>query len=201
MSEPEKTVERSLLSPANIITAVIILGGLWITYLRFTGGLGAVTNLDDNNAWGIWISFDLLCGVALAAGGYTTAAAVEVFGMKKFHAALRPALLTGFLGYSLVVIALLYDVGRPWRLPYPFVWSPGPTSVLFEVGACVMLYLLVLFLEFSPMALTRTRRSFFSPSHSRAIGENSRKSTTRYSMTQAPTSKSTEVGPGLQTNG
>ena len=39
MSEPEKTVERSLLSPANIITAVILLVGLWITYLRFTGGL------------------------------------------------------------------------------------------------------------------------------------------------------------------
>ena len=153
MSEPEKTVERSLLSPANIITAVILLVGLWITYLRFTGGLGAVTNLDRNNAWGLWISFDLLCGVALAAGGYTTAAAVEVFGMKKFHAALRPALLTGFLGYSLVVVALLYDVGRPWRLPYPFFWSPGPTSVLFEVGACVMLYLTVLFLEFSPIAL------------------------------------------------
>jgi Ni/Fe-hydrogenase subunit HybB-like protein len=153
MSEPGNSVERPLFSLANIITAVILLVGLWITYLRFTGGLGAVTNLDRNNAWGIWIGFDLLCGVALAAGGYTTAAGVEIFGMKKFHAALRPALLTGFLGYSMVVLALAYDVGRPWRLPYPFVWSPGPTSVLFEVGACVLLYLLVLFLEFSPMAL------------------------------------------------
>ncbi len=153
MSEPGNSVERPLLSPFNIIAGAIILVGLWLSYLRFTGGLGAVTNLDQNTAWGFWIGFDLLCGVALAAGGYTTAAAVEVFGMKKFHAALRPALLTGFLGYSMVVVALLYDVGRPWRLPYPFVLSPGPTSVLFEVGACVMLYLIVLFLEFSPMAL------------------------------------------------
>ena len=153
MSEPVNAVERPLFSRFNIIAGIIILVGLWLTYLRFTGGLGAVTNLDQNNAWGIWIGFDLLCGVALAAGGYTTAAAVEIFGMKKFHAALRPALLTGFLGYSLVVLALLYDVGRPWRLPYPFVVSPGSTSVLFEVGACVMLYLIVLFLEFSPMAL------------------------------------------------
>jgi Ni/Fe-hydrogenase subunit HybB-like protein len=78
---------------------------------------------------------------------------VEIFGLKKFHAALRPALLTAFLGYSMVVVALLYDVGRPWRLPYPFVISRGSTSVLFEVGACVMLYLIVLFLEFSPMGL------------------------------------------------
>ena len=152
MSEPGNSVERPLISPFNVIAGTIILVGLWLSFLRFTGGLGAVTNLDHNNAWGFGIAFDLLCGVALAAGGYTTAAAVEVFGMKKFHAALSPALLTGFLGYSMVVVALLYDVGRPWRLPYPVVLSPGPTSVLFEVGACVMLYLIVLFLEFSPMA-------------------------------------------------
>jgi Ni/Fe-hydrogenase subunit HybB-like protein len=73
--------------------------------------------------------------------------------MKKFHSAVRPAILTGFLGYALVVLALHYDVGRPWRLPYPFVVSQGTTSMLFEVGACVALYLTVLFLEFSPAAL------------------------------------------------
>jgi Ni/Fe-hydrogenase subunit HybB-like protein len=136
-----------------VIAGIIILVGLWLTYQRFTGGLAAVTNLDHNSPWGFWIGFDLLCGVALAAGGYTTAAAVEIFGMKKFHAALRPAILTGFLGYSMVVLALLYDVGRPWRLPYPFFVSQGVTSVMFEVGACVLMYLTVLFLEFSPIAL------------------------------------------------
>jgi Ni/Fe-hydrogenase subunit HybB-like protein len=51
-----------------------------------------------------------------------------------------------------VVLALNYDVGRPWRLPYPFVVQAGTTSVLFEVGACVLLYLLVLFVEFTPAA-------------------------------------------------
>ncbi len=147
------TVQRPLLSPFNIITGIIIVVGLWLTWVRFTGGLGAVSNLDHNNPWGIWIGFDLLCGVALAAGGYTTAAAVEIFGLKKYHAAVRPAILTGFLGYSLVVFALLFDVGRPWRLPYPFMVSQGVTSIMFEVGACVGLYLTVLFLEFSPVAL------------------------------------------------
>jgi len=153
MSEHSTAVERPLFSPFNVIASLIILFGLWLTYLRFTGGLAAVSNLDHNNPWGIWIGFDLLCGVALAAGGYTTAAAVEIFGMKKYHAAVRPAILTGFLGYSMVAFALLYDVGQPWRLPYPFIISPGVTSVMFEVGACVMLYLTVLFLEFSPVAL------------------------------------------------
>jgi Ni/Fe-hydrogenase subunit HybB-like protein len=153
MSAPAGSAKRSYFSVWNVITGIIFLAGIWLTYLRFTGGLGAVTNLDYNNPWGLWIGFDLLCGVALAAGGYTTAAAVEIFGMKKYHAALRPAILTGFLGYSMVVLALVYDVGRPWRLPYPFFVSQGVTSVMFEVGACVLLYLTVLFLEFSPMAL------------------------------------------------
>jgi Ni/Fe-hydrogenase subunit HybB-like protein len=125
MSAPANSLKRPLLSVGNVVTAGIFLLGFWLTYLRFTGGLGAVTNLDQNNPWGFWIGLDLLCGVALAAGGYTTAAAVEIFGMKKYHAALRPAILTGFLGYSMVVLALVYDVGRPWRLPYPFFVSQG----------------------------------------------------------------------------
>ena len=134
-------------------SVLIILVGAVITALRFTKGLGAVTNLSDNNPWGIWIAFDLLCGVALAAGGYTTSTAVYVFGLKRYHSAVRPAILTAFLGYSLVGFALLYDVGRPWRLPYPFFVQSGTTSVLFEVGLCVMLYLNVLFVEWMPAAL------------------------------------------------
>ena len=73
--------------------------------------------------------------------------------MKKYHSAVRPAILTGFLGYAMVVVALNYDVGRPWRLPYPFLMQRGTTSILFEVAACVALYLTVLFVEFSPAAL------------------------------------------------
>lgn len=141
---------KSYFTTFNIVTGLIIAAGLVVTVLRFTGGLGAVTNLDDNNPWGIWIGFDLLCGVALAAGGYTTSAACYIFGFKRFHSAVRPAILTAFLGYSLVVLALHYDVGRPWRLPYPIFVQQGTTSLLFEVGLCVFLYLAVLFLEFLP---------------------------------------------------
>ena len=150
-----KTLFKTFLSPMGMVAGIIVLVGLVLTVLRFTGGLGAVTNLSDYNPWGIWIGFDLLTGVALAAGGVVTSAAVYIFGMKKYHFAVRPAILTGFLGYSLVVLALVYDVGRPDRLllGYPFVVSQGTTSVLFEVGACVMLYLTVLFIEFSPAAL------------------------------------------------
>ena len=140
-------------TPFNIITGIIVIVGLLLTVLRFTRGLATVTNLSDYTPWGIWIGFDLLVGVALAAGGYVTSAAVYIFGLKKYHSAVRPAILTGFLGYALVVLALHYDVGRPWRLPYPFIMQQGTTSLLFEVGACVALYLTVLFIEFSPVAM------------------------------------------------
>ena len=148
-----KALVQTFLSPFGIVAGIIVILGLVLTVLRFTGGLATVTNLSDYNAWGIWIGFDLLTGVALAAGGFVTSAAVYIFGMKRYHFAVRPALLTGFLGYALVVLALHYDVGRPWRLPYPFIIRQGTTSVLFEVGACVALYLTVLFVEFVPAAL------------------------------------------------
>ncbi|SNS14800.1 Ni/Fe-hydrogenase 2 integral membrane subunit HybB [Humidesulfovibrio mexicanus] len=145
--------KKTLMTPANIITGIILAVGLVITVLRFTKGIGAVTNLDQNNPWGLWIGFDLLCGVALAAGGYTTSAACYLFGMKKYHSAVRPAILTAFLGYALVVFALHYDVGRPYRLVYPIFVQPGTTSLLYEVGLCVFLYVTVLAIEFSPAAL------------------------------------------------
>ena len=151
--ERESAPEKNLFTPFNVVAGIIVIAGLVVTVLRFTGGLGSVTNLDQNNPWGIWIGFDLLCGVALAAGGYTTSAACYIFGLKKYHAAVRPAILTAFLGYALVVLALHYDVGRPWRLPYPIFYQQGTTSLLFEVGLCVFLYLTVLFIEYTPAVL------------------------------------------------
>lgn len=153
MAQVTTAERKSIFSLFNFIALIVLGMGVYLTYLRFTGGLAAVTNLSDYNPWGLWISFDLLCGVALAAGGYVTSAAVYLFGMKKFHSAVRPAILTGFLGYALVFLAINYDVGRPWRLPYPLVVQQGTTSVLFEVGLCVATYLTILFIEFSPAAM------------------------------------------------
>jgi Ni/Fe-hydrogenase subunit HybB-like protein len=149
----EKTIsKKQVFTPFNVVAGIIILAGMIITIIRFTKGIGAVTNLDNNNPWGLWIGFDLLCGVALAAGGYVTSSACYIFGLKKYHSAVRPAILTAFLGYAMVVFALHYDVGRPWRLPYPIFYSQGTSSLLFEVGLCVFLYLTVLFIEWTPAA-------------------------------------------------
>jgi Ni/Fe-hydrogenase subunit HybB-like protein len=144
---PKLTVWRA-------IFAAILLSGLYATYLRVFYGLGGATNLSDKFPWGIWIGFDVMCGVALAAGGFTLVAMVHIFNIKAYKPVLRPAILTAFLGYSLVVVGLLYDLGRPDRLWHPLVmWNPH--SVMFEVAWCVTLYSTVLFLEFLPMVFEK----------------------------------------------
>jgi Ni/Fe-hydrogenase subunit HybB-like protein len=136
------------------IFAAILMSGLYATYLRVFYGLGGSTNLSDKFPWGIWIAFDVMCGVGLAAGGFTLVAMVHIFNIEKYHPILRPAILTAFLGYSLVVVGLLYDLGRPDRLWHPLVmWNPH--SVMFEVAWCVTLYSTVLFLEFLPVVLEK----------------------------------------------
>src|SRR5512143_1109956 len=135
------------------VTLLLFMGiGFAFGFTRLFLGLGAVTNLDNHNPWGIWISFDVACGVALAAGGFTTAALVDIFGRRRYLALLRPAILTAFLGYLWVAIALSFDLGRYWNIWRPiFHWQGN--SVLFEVGMCVTAYLIVLTVEMSPSIL------------------------------------------------
>jgi Ni/Fe-hydrogenase subunit HybB-like protein len=146
------STSKTLFTPFNVIAALILVIGAAITLLRFTKGLGAATNLTHQNPWGLWIGFDVMTGVALAAGGFVISSAVYLFGMEEYKPLVRPAILTGFLGYFLVVVGLLYDLGRYYRLPYPFVVQSGPTSALFEIALCVALYLSTLFVEFTPAA-------------------------------------------------
>ena len=141
---------RSLVTPFNAAATCILLVGLPVIAYRFFYGLGAATNLSQTNPWGVWIGFDVLCGVALAAGGYTLASTVYLFGLKQYYPVLRAAVLTGFLGYFFVVVGLMVDLGRPWRIPYPVFYSYGVTSVMFLVAWHVFLYLTVQFIEFSP---------------------------------------------------
>ena len=132
----------------------LMAGGLYASWQRVSGGLGAVTNLTDKFPWGLWIGFDVLCGVGLAAGGFTLVAIVHIFNIERYRPILRPAILTAFLGYLLVILALMFDLGRPDRIWHPLVmWNPH--SVMFEVGWCVMLYTTVLALEFLPVVLER----------------------------------------------
>jgi Ni/Fe-hydrogenase subunit HybB-like protein len=136
------------------VLLALMLGGLYATVLRFGRGLGASTNLNDQFPWGLWIGFDVLCGVMLAAGGFTLTAAVHLLKIKRLEAIVRPTVLTAFLGYLLVCVALMFDLGRPYRIWHPLIMR-NPHSVMFEVAYCVMLYTAVLALEFAPIVFER----------------------------------------------
>ena len=147
------TKKRSFPVGISILSLLVVIG-LTVMIIRYINGLGAISNLSDGRPWGLWISFDLYCGVALAAGGFTLAGAVYVFRLDKYHSVVRPAILTAFLGYTLVILALLVDLGQPWYIWHAIIyWNIH--SPLFEVAVCVMTYTIVLALEFSPAVFER----------------------------------------------
>ncbi len=135
---------------------LILIAGAYSTYLRFFKGLGASTNLSDEFPWGIWIGFDALCGIMLAAGGFTLMAFVYVLNLDKYKPIARAALITAFLGYLLEVFALMFDLGKPYNIWHPLImWNPR--SPMFLVGWCVMLYTTIMALEFAPLVFERLR--------------------------------------------
>ncbi|TAK59100.1 MAG: Ni/Fe-hydrogenase cytochrome b subunit [Bacteroidetes bacterium] len=144
----------SRLSVWKVIAILILASGAVAAYVRVTQGLGASTNMNDSFPWGLWIGFDVLCGVGLAAGGFTVAAIVYIFNIKRFEPIVRPTILTAFMGYLLVIVGLMFDLGRPFQIWHAIImWNPR--SVMFEVAWCVMLYTTVLALEFSPVVLEK----------------------------------------------
>jgi len=140
-----------LLTPFNIITAPIILIGLVLIVLRFTMGLGVTTNLNQEFPWGIWIGFDVVTGVAFAAGAYIVTFMVYVLRMEKYHSIVRATVLNGFLAYVFYAGALTLDLGRPWKIINPIIGNSfGVSSVLFLVAWHFLLYMMAQFIEFSP---------------------------------------------------
>ncbi len=123
-----------------------------VAMTRYALGIGAISDLSYSYPWGFWISFDLFTGVVISSGGFLMAGTVYILGIKEFEPLLRPSVLTAFLGYIMVAIALLVDLGQPLRIWYMMIHWNG-TSVLLEIGICVMLYLTVLAIEFAPVVL------------------------------------------------
>ncbi|MDA8431339.1 MAG: Ni/Fe-hydrogenase cytochrome b subunit [Nitrospiraceae bacterium] len=150
--ETKKT--GSFLSGGTIVLLVLMAIGAYAAIYRFAFGLGASTDLQDNFPWGLWVGFDVLSGVALAAGGFTVTAAVYIFNMKKYKPIARPAVLTAFIGYLMVIVGLIVDIGKPLSFWHPLVmWNHH--SIMFEVVWCITLYTTVLALEFSSAFLEK----------------------------------------------
>lgn len=147
-------LDRKFITPGVIVLLLLAANGLVWLAGRFLFGIGAVTNLDNQYPWGIWIGIDVAAGVALAAGGFTTAALGHVMHREQYHAVVRPALLTAMLGYTMVAVGVSIDIGRYYYIWHPLIMWNG-SSALFEVGICVMLYMTVLYIEFLPVVTER----------------------------------------------
>jgi Ni/Fe-hydrogenase subunit HybB-like protein len=140
-----------ILTPFNIIAAIIIGVGAVLIVIRFAFGLSSVTNLSQDFPWGLWIGFDVITGVAFAGGAYVITFMVYILRMEKYHAIVRITVLNGFLAYVFYAGALLLDLGRPWHVINPVIGNSfGVSSVMFLVAWHFMLYMLAEFIEFSP---------------------------------------------------
>ncbi len=164
--EPSPLSNKKFFTPIIWLMIILAVNGFIFLMARFIFGIGAVTNLNQQRPWGIWIGLDVAAGVALAAGGFTTAALGHVMHKEYYHTIIRPALLTAMLGYTFVAFSVMIDLGRPYFIWHPLIYWNG-NSALFEVGICVMLYLTVLYIEFLPIVVERFKGrvklpSFFS---------------------------------------
>ncbi len=139
-------------SPAVMVMVALALLSAGVTGLRFASGIGAVSNLSNAYPWGFWISFDIYTGVALGAGAFTMASVVYLLDLSRYRPLVRPAILTGFLGYAMAIAALLVDLGRPERIWHMLIYQ-NHHSFLFEIGMCVMAYSTILALDFAPVLL------------------------------------------------
>jgi len=160
--------KQAVLSGGAWLAVILVAAMIGAAIYRLSAGLGAVTNLSDEVPWGLWIGVDVLAGVALAAGGFTIAATVYIFNMKKYKPIARAAVLTAFVGYVIVSVGIFFDIGKPITLWHPLVmWQPH--SIMFEVVMCVVLYTTVLALEFAGPYLEGTGSSAAKTMTSRKV--------------------------------
>ena len=135
------------------VALIIAIVGVYSLFVRFTKGLGASTNLSDLVPWGLWIGFDFI-GVGLAAAGFSIAAVAHIFHNHKYESIARPAILTAYIGYMMVVALLVIDLGKPENFWHPLVmWNIH--SVMFEITWCVICYSTILTIEFAPVVLEK----------------------------------------------
>ncbi|HEX6384470.1 MAG TPA: NrfD/PsrC family molybdoenzyme membrane anchor subunit, partial [Anaerolineae bacterium] len=141
-------VETMLFSAWTGGLALLMAAGLVGAATVFIRGL-VVTNLTNLVPWGLWIAIDL-SSIALSAGAFLLSAAVYLLGLKRLQPVARTAVFIGLLGYSMALMTLLLDIGRPDRFWHALAfWNIH--SPLWEVTMCVALYFSVLLLEVAPI--------------------------------------------------
>jgi Ni/Fe-hydrogenase subunit HybB-like protein len=146
----------SLLNATTVVCGVLIAIMATFMLVRFVFGLASVTNVNDGYSWGIWVVIDVMVGSALACGGFSVALLVYIFNKGQYHPLVRPALLSSLFGYTLAGTGIFVDLGRWWNFWHIF-WPSyaNPNSVMFEVAVCVTAYIVVMWIEFSPVFLEK----------------------------------------------
>jgi Ni/Fe-hydrogenase subunit HybB-like protein len=152
--------ERRILTRPFFVLLALSLVGLFYIIVRFTKGIGAVSNLSDGYPWGIWVAYDVAIGTAIACGGYAVAVLIYIQNSWRYHPLVRSAILTTLFGSCLAASSVVVDIGRPWNAYGFFVPSRWqPTSALFELALCVAGYLVAQSIEFLPSILCAFQRS------------------------------------------
>ncbi|MBI5847682.1 MAG: polysulfide reductase NrfD [Nitrospirae bacterium] len=147
-----------MMTPMTLGLLLVMAAGGVVAIYRMLFGLGAATNLNDIWPWGFWIGFDVLGGVAMAAGGFIIAGAVYLLNWKKYKPIVRAAILNAFFGYVLAATSIFFDIGQSFRLWHPLVmWQIN--SIMFIVAIHVVLYTTTLAAESSPMIFERFKMS------------------------------------------
>ncbi len=152
-------VGGSLITPTTLVAGVLVAIMAAVLLVRLFFGLGSVTNINDGYPWGIWVVVDVIIGSAFACGGFAVAMLVYIFNRGEYHPLVRPALLGSLFGYTLAGAGVIVDLGRWWNFWH--IFTPGyinPNSVMFEVAACISLYILVMWIEFSPAFLEKLEK-------------------------------------------
>jgi Ni/Fe-hydrogenase subunit HybB-like protein len=127
--------------------SVLVLWGFYSGYVVLTQGL-IVTGMSNSVVWGLWIAADFSF-ISLSAGAFTVSALIYVFHLDKYKGIGRLAVFIGLIGYTITMLTLVLDVGRPDRFYYPLLYWNN-SSVLLEIFWCISMYLAVLVGEFAP---------------------------------------------------
>ena len=158
--EEFQKLEGKIFTKSFFILLFVVLWGFYFVGVRYVKGIGAVSNMSDGYPWGIWITYDVATGTAIACGGYAVAILVYIRNRMQYHPLIRSAILTSMFGYGLAGFSVMVDLGRPWNAYNFFIPSKWQVnSAMFEVALCVMAYSTVLIIEFIPAILTAIENS------------------------------------------
>jgi Ni/Fe-hydrogenase subunit HybB-like protein len=143
-----------ILTRPFVFLSLLLLIALVLLVFRFVYGLGEATNLNNGYPWGLWVVLDIHVTAAIGCGGYVLAVVIYIMNKGEFHTLIRPALLGSAFAYTLANLAAFVDIGRWWNFyQITLPWNINLNSVMFEVAACMALYMLVLWVELIPPAL------------------------------------------------